>query len=64
MLISGDTIQARTIFLFGAGRNMPAFQTSPPRPSTAEYVPIMEAARRSQLYQGWKDAVNQALPNK
>ena len=28
MLISGDTIQDDTIFLFGAGRNMPAFQSS------------------------------------
>lgn len=28
MLISGDTIQDGVIFLFGAGRNMPAFQSS------------------------------------
>lgn len=28
MLISGDTIQDDVIFLFGAGRNMPAFQSS------------------------------------
>ena len=28
MLISGDTIQDGTIFMFGAGRNMPAFQSS------------------------------------
>ena len=28
MLISGDTIQDGTIFMFGPGRNMPAFQSS------------------------------------
>lgn len=28
MLISGDTIQDGTIFMFGVGRNMPAFQSS------------------------------------
>lgn len=28
MLISGDTIQDGTIFMFGSGRNMPAFQSS------------------------------------
>ena len=28
MLISGDSIQDGTIFMFGAGRNMPAFQCS------------------------------------
>ena len=28
MLISGDSIQDGTIFMFGAGRNMPAFQSS------------------------------------
>ena len=28
MLLSGDTIQDGTIFMFGAGRNMPAFQSS------------------------------------
>ena len=28
MLISGDTIQDGTIFMFGLGRNMPAFQSS------------------------------------
>ena len=28
MLISGDTVQDGTIFMFGEGRNMPAFQSS------------------------------------